>query len=141
MAKVDEKDVEILKRLEENSRVGWAEIGKALNLSEAAVRKRVKKLLEEGIIKAFTVSVDYLKLGKVVSITGINVKSENLLDVVEKIKDLNFVKELWLCSGDHEVIAKIVTKNYKELEGVLEKIKTMQGVENVYPAVVLKKIK
>ena len=54
---------------------------------------------------------------------------------------MNFVKELWLCSGDHEVIAKIVTKNYKELEGVLEKIKTMQGVENVYPAVVLKKIK
>ena len=52
--KVDEKIIEYLK---ENSRESFVDVGKKLKLSESAVRRRVKNLVDSGIIKKFTLEI------------------------------------------------------------------------------------
>lgn len=57
--KLDEKDQKILKMLTEDSRLLWKEIGGNLGISANAARRRVLNLIDSGIIKRFTIEIDY----------------------------------------------------------------------------------
>ena len=52
---LDKTDIRILKLLANDSRISYAEIAREVHLSRMAVRERVMKMLEEGIIERFTV--------------------------------------------------------------------------------------
>jgi DNA-binding Lrp family transcriptional regulator len=64
--KLDKIDRNILKLLNENSRLGYREIGKAVNVEEATVRYRVFRLVKRGIIARFTIAIQ--NSGGVVSV-------------------------------------------------------------------------
>ncbi|MFX1311466.1 MAG: Lrp/AsnC family transcriptional regulator, partial [Promethearchaeota archaeon] len=53
--KLDVIDLKILEELKNNSRISFNEISQKINKTEATVRRRVKKLVEDGIIKHFTI--------------------------------------------------------------------------------------
>nr|WP_239661662.1 winged helix-turn-helix transcriptional regulator [Bacillus cereus] len=61
---VDHIDIKILNLLKENSRVQWRDIGKEIHMTGQAVGNRIRKLEEEGIIRAYTILLDEMKLGK-----------------------------------------------------------------------------
>jgi len=63
MVKIDSKDREILYQLDLDSRQSFAKIGKKVGLSKTVVAYRVKKLIENGIIKTFYTVIDAFKLG------------------------------------------------------------------------------
>ena len=63
MVKIDSKDREILYQLDLDSRQSFAKIGKKIGLSKTVVAYRVKKLIENGIIKTFYTVIDAFKLG------------------------------------------------------------------------------
>jgi len=143
MVRKTEEDIdnEILKILKNNSRTSYTEIGKMLNLSEGAIRKRIKKLVGEGIIKKFTVIIYYKKIGKVESLTGINVSPEKLLKVIEEVKKIDKIDRIYITSGDHNLIVDIVADSFEELDEIHRKIESIEGVINVYPAPILEIIK
>jgi len=143
MVRKSETDInnEILEMLKNNSRASYTEIGKILGLSEGAIRKRVRKMIEEGIIRKFTVIIDYKKIGKVESLTGINVSPESLLKVIGEIKKIDKLDKIYLTSGDHTLIVDIVADSFEELDGIHRKIESIEGVIKVYPAPILEIIK
>ena len=57
--KLDEKDQKILHMLSDDSRLLWKEIGGNLGISANAARRRVLNLIDCGIIKRFTIEIDY----------------------------------------------------------------------------------
>lgn len=57
--KLDEKDEKILQMLSDDSRLLWKEIGGNLGISANAARRRVLNLIDSGIIKRFTIEIDY----------------------------------------------------------------------------------
>lgn len=57
--KLDEKDQKILHMLSDDSRLLWKEIGGNLGISANAARRRVLNLIESGVIKRFTIEIDY----------------------------------------------------------------------------------
>ena len=57
--KLDEKDQKILHMLSDDSRLLWKEIGGNLGISANAARRRVLNLIDSGIIKRFTIEIDY----------------------------------------------------------------------------------
>ncbi|RIB35428.1 MAG: hypothetical protein BXU00_01525 [Candidatus Nanoclepta minutus] len=138
---IDNIDERILNLLRDNSRSSYTEIGKMLNLSEGAIRKRVRKMIEEGVIKKFTVVIDYKKVGKVESLTGINVSPEGLLKVIEEIKKIDKIDKIYITSGDHTLIVDIVANSFEELDEIHKKIESIDGVINVYPAPILEIIR
>ena len=57
LEKMDEKDKQIIKILKDDGRAGYGDIGSKIGLSEGAVRKRIKTLTDEGVIRKFTVKI------------------------------------------------------------------------------------
>lgn len=61
--KIDEIDKKIIDELRKNSRLSMSELGRRVNLSSPSVTERVKQMESFGIIKKYTLEVDYEKLG------------------------------------------------------------------------------
>lgn len=59
---LDKTDIKILKLLANDSRISYAEIAREVHLSRMAVRERVMKMVEEGVVERFTVQLDSKKL-------------------------------------------------------------------------------
>lgn len=63
MERLDDTDERILVELAEHARATYAEIGQQVNLSAPAVKRRVDRMLDSGVIKAFTTVIDRNALG------------------------------------------------------------------------------
>jgi len=139
---IDEKDMKIINLLLENGRISYSEIAKAIGLSDVAVIKRIRKLEQMGIIRKYTILIDPKKLGyKVVSITGIDVEPEYLFNILNTLKEKDYVKYLAITSGDHSIIAIIWAKDSDDVAKIHGEIAKMDGVKRVCPAIILDIIK
>ncbi len=137
---LDEKDLKILEMLKENARTPYTKIAKEVQLSEAAVRKRIKKLEDLGIIKRYTIDIDYPKIGYKVSWVGVDVLPEKIIHLLEKIKTISGVVSIYTSSGDHDVMIEYIYKSQKELNDFAKKLEDFDGVTRVCPAILVEKI-
>jgi len=62
--KLDEIDSKIIAMLQEDGRQSFSDIAKTVKRTEVTIRRRVKRLKDEGYIKRFTVVLDPMKVGK-----------------------------------------------------------------------------
>ncbi|MCO6040412.1 MULTISPECIES: HTH-type transcriptional regulator LrpA [Thermococcus] len=140
---LDERDKVIIEMLTKDARTPFTEIAKVLGISETAVRKRVRALEEKGIIQQYTIKVNPQKLGyNLISITGVDTKPEKLFEVANKLKEFEFVRELYLSSGDHMIMAEIWAKDGEDLADIMSnKIGKIDGVTKVCPAIILERLK
>lgn len=133
---MDSKDLRILELLSENARISKLRIAEELGVTEAAVRKRIRRLEEEGVILGYRTIINYRKLGMAYSITGVEVEPDAILDVIRALRSMGSVRSIFLTSGDHDLVVEVVAKNMGELEKIHEKMKNIKGVRKVYPAIV-----
>jgi len=140
---VDEKDLEIIRILQADARTPFLEIAKRLRMSEAAVRKRVKRLEQDGVIERFVAIVNPSKLGyNAVALVGIDAAPDKYLGVVERLAALDEVKSVVTSTGDHMIVAEVWARDNRELtEIVTQKIGKLDGVTRVCPAIILERIK
>ncbi len=133
---MDEKDIKIIEMLISNARIPKTRIAKELNVTEAAIRKRIANLERREEILGYRAVINYKKVGLVASLTGVDVEPESLWQVVEELKGMDAVKALWLTTGDHTIMTEIVATSVDELSKIHEKIASMQGVKRVCPSVI-----
>jgi len=139
---LDDKDQKIIEYLIKCSRTPVSEIARSLGLSDVAVIKRIRKLEQRGVIKKYTAVVDPKKLGyNFVSVTGLDVEPDRLLEVINILKNKDYVKYLAITSGDHTVIANIWARNNEEFTKIINDLKNIPGVKRVCPAVILDVVK
>ncbi|HDZ35319.1 MAG TPA: Lrp/AsnC family transcriptional regulator [Thermococcus sp.] len=140
---LDERDKIIIEMLTKDARTPFTEIAKVLGISETAVRKRVKALEEAGVIKQYTAVVDPSKLGyNLVSLTGVDTLPEKIFEVASKLKEFEFVRSVYLTSGDHMIMAEIWARDGEDLSEIISnKIGKIEGVTKVCPAIILEKLK
>jgi len=140
---LDERDRIIIDMLTKDARTPFTEIAKVLGISETAVRKRVKALEEAGVIKQYTAVVDPSRLGyNLVSLTGVDTLPEKIFDVASKLKEFEFVRKVYLTSGDHMIMAEVWAKDGEDLSDIISnKIGRIDGVTKVCPAIILEKLK
>jgi len=140
---LDERDRIIIEMLTKDARTPFTEIAKVLGISETAVRKRVRALEESGVIKQYTVVIDPSKLGyNLVSLTGIDTLPEKIFEVANKLKEFDFVRNVYLTSGDHMIMAEIWAKDGNDLSDIISnKIGKIEGVLKVCPSIILERLK
>jgi len=135
-------NLELIKILQKNARESYINIAKTLNVSETAVRKRIRKLEEEGIIKKYTVEVDLRRLGfEINAVIGVDTKPEEYIAVIEELKGIEAIKSLYSSTGDHMLLMECWFKNQNELTEFVKKIKGIKGVTRVCPAILIEKLK
>ncbi|MFA5050402.1 MAG: Lrp/AsnC family transcriptional regulator [Candidatus Micrarchaeia archaeon] len=138
---MDKKDELILKTFMHNSRTPVTHLANKMGITETAVRKRIAKLERFGAIKAYTAIIDPFFMGfSGIALVGVDTNPEKMLSVFEKIKKISRIRYLALTSGDHMIMFEIWCRNEKILNEELKKIKKLDGVTKVCPAVLMKRI-
>jgi Lrp/AsnC family transcriptional regulator for asnA, asnC and gidA len=122
--------------------MSFLKIAKTLGVSEAAVRKKVKKLESEGVIKKYTIEVDPKKIGfEINALIGIDTKPEHYIPALGELKEIKEVVSLYSSSGDHMILIECWFKDSRELTEFIKKLNTIKGVTKICPAIILEKIK
>lgn len=140
---MDEIDVKIIELLRQDGKKTLRELKEVLGISEPAIQKRINKLLREGVIKRYTIEIDEKKVGYgISSFLGIDIEPEALVDVQTKIKEFSEVKELYLTTGDHSLIAYVECKDQNDFsELISKKLTPINGVRKIYPSIILERVK
>jgi Lrp/AsnC family transcriptional regulator for asnA, asnC and gidA len=135
-------NLDLLLALKENSRTPYVELARRFGVSETAIRKRVRKLEQEGVIRKYTIEVDTRKIGfDINAIIGVDAKPENYMQVLEKMKKMKDVMCMCSSSGDHMILCECWFKNSSELSDFVKKLKKVEGVTKICPAIKTEQIK
>jgi Lrp/AsnC family transcriptional regulator for asnA, asnC and gidA len=131
----------IIEQLQTDGRRSYAEIGKAVGLSEAAVRQRVQKLTESGVMQVVAVT-DPMQLGFYrQAMIGVRVSGDTTL-VAEALGALTAVDYVVLTAGSFDILAEVVCENDDDLIELLNKqIRAIEGVQSTETFVYLKLFK
>lgn len=133
---IDILDKKILEFLQKDGRMAYTEIAKKLDVSHGTVHQRLAKLTELGIIKGSKIILDYQKMGyDVTTLLGIHLKSaKDQSRVIEKLKAMNEVVEVYYTTGSYALIIKVHNKNIKDfhnfLSDKLQNIPEIQSTES-----------
>ena len=135
---IDSVSLAIIEQLQEDGRRPYAAIGKAVGLSEAAVRQRVQKLLDQGVMQIVAVT-DPLTVGfRRQAMVGINVEGD-LDPVADALTTMEEVEYVVMTAGSFDLLIEIVCEDDDHLlEMINKRIRTLPGVRTTESFVYLK---
>jgi DNA-binding Lrp family transcriptional regulator len=144
--KLDKIDLNILKILQQNSKITNLELSKKIGLSPAPTLERVKKLENIDIIQSYHAKVNADKLGlnvRTFVLVSLAWNKENALEnFIEKVNNINEIVEGYIITGDGDFLLKIVCKDISAYEQLLfKKLSQIEEVERLKTFMTLSKIK
>lgn len=141
--KLDSIDLKILQILMANGRRRRNEIAAEVGLSLPAVSERMKKMTDKGIIKGYSVILDAKRLGFDISaFITVNVDGSKYYDSFTKaIAETQHITECHSITGEGSHLLKIKVRNTSEIEWLLSKIQSWDGVHGTKTSIVLSTIK
>lgn len=120
---LDNIDFQILRLLSENSRIQWKELGTEIHMTGQAVGNRIKKLEESGVITAYTLAINELKLGIIyTAFIIIYMKTASHDSFISYVNDRNEVVEAHRISGEGCYHLKIKIDSQQTLNIILNEI-------------------
>lgn len=134
---MDEKDKQIIKILKDDGRAGYGDIGSKVGLSEGAVRKRIKTLSDEGVIRKFTVKIGVAEGAEAITLLAVN-PSFPTQEVSKKIRSIPNVETIYEVTGEYDIVAVIGGMNVTEVNECLEKIRRVEGIMKTNSMIVLR---
>jgi DNA-binding Lrp family transcriptional regulator len=137
--RLDDTDERILMELAEHARATFAEIGQNVNLSAPAVKRRVDRMLEGGVIKGFTTVVDRNALGwKTEAYVQVFCQGRISTDELRAAwVDIPEVVSAATVTGTSDAILHVLARDMQHLELALERIRGSADVERSESIVVL----
>jgi Lrp/AsnC family transcriptional regulator, regulator for asnA, asnC and gidA len=131
----------IIEELQQDGRRSYAAIGKAVGLSEAAVRQRVQRLADAGVMQIVAVT-DPMQLGFArQAMIGIRCTGD-ALEVAERLSAIDAIDYVVLTAGSVDMIVEVVCENDNSLLDLLNKqIRAIPGVISTDSLVYLKLVK
>lgn len=111
----DEKDMAILRLLQQNARITVKEIADKVHLSTTPVHDRIKRMEDAGIIKQYAALLDHSKVKKgLMVICYVSLKQHNKTAGAKFIKSIHEMSEVIECyniSGEYDFMLKVVAEN------------------------------
>jgi Lrp/AsnC family transcriptional regulator for asnA, asnC and gidA len=135
---LDDVSKAIVEQLQQDGRRSYADIGKHVGLSEAAVRQRVQRLTETGVMQIVAVT-DPMQLGFYrQAMIGIRV-SGDVRQIADRLSALPSVDYVVLTAGTFDLLVEVVCENDEDLIELLNaEIRTLPGVVSTDTFVYLK---
>ena len=139
---MDSLDFGIIDLLRQNSRAGYGDIGETIGLSASAVKRRVDRLVADGVIRSFTIQVDpavdgmgteaYVELFCRGTVAPDELK--RILSGIPEVVDAGTV------TGSADAIVHMRSRDIASLESALEMVRVAPNVDHTRSAIVLSKL-
>ena len=139
---MDALDSRIITELRHNSRANYGDIGGLVGLSASAVKRRVDKLVAQGIIRSFTVVVDPSVDGMAVE-AYIELFCQGTVSPPELERILSHIPEVIAAgtvSGDADAIVHMRAKDIASLERAIERVRSAPIVNHSKSSIVLSRL-
>jgi len=135
---IDRLDLRIIRSLSQNSRKPYSTIARELEVSDGTVRKRVNRLVEDGIIRQFNLLLDYHRIGRIVkAFIGLRVNANKLMNVVGHLEGNPDVQVLYRTTGNVDLFVEVIFKDVEELKQFLEQELSIDGISYTEVTVVI----
>jgi DNA-binding Lrp family transcriptional regulator len=142
LLRTDEVDRRILACLTEDGRATYDEVGRRVSLSAPAVKRRVDRLRERGVLKGFTALVDPAALGSTTEalIELFYAPGIGLDQVRESLRPLPEVVEAWSVTGDADCIVRVRARDPQDLERVIMELQRESSVVRTRSLIVMSRL-
>ncbi len=139
---MDKKDILILNAISENSRMPLKELAKIANISTVTAMNRLRALEKAGLIRNFSVNLDYEKLGYDVEVMiQLRISKGKLHELEEKIAKNPCVVAVYDITGNFDAAIIARFRNRRSMDAFLKKIQTFDFVERTNTSLILRTIK
>ena len=136
---LDKIDREIISLLQYDGRLPFTQVATTLGITEGAVRRRVKRLIERGTLQIVGI-VEPQDLGwNEAAMIGITVQSNQIAEVANEIAQLPEVSYLFQAAGEFDFFAEVFCRNREHFVAFLNnKLQKIPGVERTQSFMILK---
>jgi len=121
---MDDTDKKILELLKKNAREKYVKIAGEISLTEGAVRQRVKKMMNLGVIRRFTVDIGTA----VEAIILVNTDPAETNKITQQMKEIS--DKVYEVSGEYDIAILVKADNMDELNSKVDEVRRIQGVFN-----------
>ena len=137
---LDSVDEKILEALQKDSRKSFVEIASDIRLSESAVRRRVKNLIDSKIIKRFTIEMNARDRTSAITLISVNSSADTNI-VSSKLMDLKGVEVIYEITGQYDIAAIISAPTITEINKCIDDVRKTEGVDDTNTVIILKTIR
>ncbi len=120
---VDVTDRKIIDELSKDSRISFADLGRKISLSPSSVRERIQKLNDNGVIKKYSLQLDYSKLGYGLEVFIIlKLFSGRLKVFISKVNEFEEIKEVYRITGSQNIHMRVILKDQLHLQRFIDQL-------------------
>lgn len=136
---VDATDRHILELLRSNARRTFGDIGQRVGLSAPAVKRRIDRLEDQGVIRGYTTVVDDGKLGRPLeAFAELRFAGSTRVDDIESIaSDVPEIRALFTVAGDPDALAWIRVQDVQDLKRVIDRLRNSGKITGTKTMMVL----
>ena len=134
----DNTDEKILGFLRDDSRGSFVEIGKKLKLSESAIRRRVKNMVDNGAITKFTVEEGGDQPEALVLVSADS--SIDTSKVPLKPTKLDGIKKIYEITGQYDICVIVQASTINEINACIDDLRKISGVTDTNTVIILKTV-
>jgi len=120
---LDEIDLKILQRLQEDGRITNVELANSVGLTAPPCLRRMRALEEQGVINSYHAAIDPAKMGYTITVFAmVSLKSQAEADLQafeEHVQKLPEVRECYMLNGEIDFILKVVAKDLQQFQSFL----------------------
>lgn len=120
---IDAIDSRILQEMQADARISMSELGRRIHLSQPAVKERVRRLMDVGIIRGFHADIDMTKLGfpirAVVRITATGNEDRRWLELLDELDE---IAECYSVTGEDSFVVKVIARDVEHLDRVIDRL-------------------
>ncbi len=139
IVELDETDRKLLSLLQGDAKVPYAKLAKKLGVSSSGIHKRVRRLLDGGVIQKFVAVVDPQIVGKKLkAFIGISTSPGGCREVIAELSRRPEVLEIHEVAGEHDLFVKLLTEDTLRLNEILHEMDKIPGVSSTRTLIVLK---
>ncbi len=139
---LDSIDKRILAELRRYSRISYRELANLLRRPVSTIYDRVKRLERKGIIRGYTLDIDYYKLGyQVRALVLVNVAGKEIRSVEEYIASHPNVQAVYDITGEYDVAVIASFKTIDELDKFVKKLLSHPGVIHTRTSIIFRTVK
>ncbi len=143
MKNLDPIDSQIITMLQKDGRRSFSEIADTVGRTEVTIRRRVKRLQDEGYIRRFTVVLDPFKIGrKIRAVIRVKTAMKEAKEISKKLRSFDEVNEAYYLDGACGLMLMVTVDDLTELKTFLEtRLGGITGVGDAETCIVLEEIK
>jgi DNA-binding Lrp family transcriptional regulator len=129
---MDVIDLKILEELKNDGRMSYNDISKRIGKTEATVRRRVKSLIDDNVIKRFTIEYELDTKPKTSATIKVEPDFKDIKRILSELSKIEEITSIWRLSGDCGLLMKVDIPSIEQFNPLIEdKISPIQGIKIV----------